>query len=152
MGWKSGHTLNWVLCLGLHKAEIEVLDRLHSHVQALPGMEQHLSSGRLLTGFISLMEKAVASQSCTLAWKIPWMEEPGRLQSTGLLGVGHDWATSLSLFTFMHWRRIWHPTPVFCISVCFLKTWKNVKVKVIQSSLTLYEDLKQGEKENNCCL
>ena len=34
------------------------------------------------------------------AWKIPWMEEPGRLQSMGSLEVGHDWATSLSLFTF----------------------------------------------------
>ena len=45
--------------------------------------------------------------------KIPWMEEPGRLQSMGLLRVGHDWATSLSLFTFMHWRRQWQPTPVF---------------------------------------
>ena len=31
----------------------------------------------------------------------------------GLLGVGHDWATSLSLFPFMHWRRKWQPTPVF---------------------------------------
>ena len=39
--------------------------------------------------------------------------EPGRLQSTGPLRVGHDWATSLSLFTFMHWRRKWQPTPVF---------------------------------------
>ena len=37
----------------------------------------------------------------------------GRLQSMGSLGVGHDWATSLSLFTFMHWRRKWQPTPVF---------------------------------------
>ena len=35
------------------------------------------------------------------------------VQSMGLLGVGHDWATSLSLFTFMHWRRKWQPTPVF---------------------------------------
>ena len=43
----------------------------------------------------------------------PWMEEPGRLQSTGSLGVGHDWATSLSLFTFLHWRRKWQPTPLF---------------------------------------
>ena len=42
----------------------------------------------------------------------PWTEEPGRLQSMGSLRVGHDWATSLSLFTFMHWRRQWHPTPV----------------------------------------
>ena len=41
----------------------------------------------------------MATHSSTLAWKIPWMEEPGRLQSTGLLRVGLDWATSLSLFT-----------------------------------------------------
>ena len=45
--------------------------------------------------------------------KIPWMEEPGRLQSMGSLWVGHDWATSLLLFAFMHWRRKWQPTPVF---------------------------------------
>ena len=55
----------------------------------------------------------MASYSSTLAWKIPWMEEPGRLQSMGLLRVGHDSATSLSIFTFMHWRRKWQPTPVF---------------------------------------
>ena len=42
----------------------------------------------------------MAPHSRTLAWKIPWMEEPGRLESMGPLGVGHDWATSLSLFTF----------------------------------------------------
>ena len=41
------------------------------------------------------------------------MEEPGRLQSMGSLRVGHDWATSLWLFTFVHWRRKWQPTPVF---------------------------------------
>ena len=41
------------------------------------------------------------------------MEEPGGLQSMGSLRVGRDWATSLSLFTFMHWRRKWQPTPVF---------------------------------------
>ena len=58
-------------------------------------------------------EKAMALHSSTLAWKIPWTEEPGRLQSKGSLGVGHDWATSLSLFTFMHWGRKWQPTPVF---------------------------------------
>ena len=47
-------------------------------------------------------EKAMAIHSSTIAWKIPWMEEPGRLQSMGLLRVRHDWATSLSLFTFLH--------------------------------------------------
>ena len=59
------------------------------------------------------MEKAMAPHSSTLAWKIPWTEEPGRLQSMEALRVGNDWATSLSLFTFMHWRRKWQPTPVF---------------------------------------
>ena len=48
-----------------------------------------------------------------LPGKIPWMEGPGRLQSMGSLEVGYNWATSLSLFTFMHWRRKWQPTPVF---------------------------------------
>ena len=55
----------------------------------------------------------LAPHSSTLAWKIPRMEEPGGLQSMGLLRVGHDRATSLLLFTFMHWRRKWQPTPVF---------------------------------------
>jgi len=55
----------------------------------------------------------MAPHSSTLACKIPWMEEPGRLQSMRSQRVGHDWATSLSLFTFMHWRRKWQPTPVF---------------------------------------
>ena len=58
-------------------------------------------------------EKAMAPHSSTLAWKIPWTEEPGRLQSMVSLRVGQDWAASLSLFTFMHWRRKWQPTPVF---------------------------------------
>ena len=68
--------------------------------------------------FSQSYEKAMAPHSSTLAWKIPWTEEPGRLWSVELLRVGHDWvvhdwATSLSLFTFMHWRRKWQPTPVF---------------------------------------
>ena len=54
-----------------------------------------------------ISEKAMATHSNILAWKIPWMEEPGRLQSMGSLRVG------LSDFTFTHWRRKWQPTPVF---------------------------------------
>ena len=55
----------------------------------------------------------MAPHSSTLAWKTPWTEEPGRLQSMGSLRVGHDSVTSLSLFTFMLCRRKWQPTPVF---------------------------------------
>ena len=63
--------------------------------------------------FYHPLEKAMAPHSSTLTWEISWTEEPSRLQSMGSLRVGHDWATSLSLFTFMHWRRKWQPTPVF---------------------------------------
>ena len=45
----------------------------------------------------------MAPHSSTLAWKIPWAEEPGRLQSMG----------SRRVFTFMHWRRKWQPAAVF---------------------------------------
>src|SRR5574337_529260 len=53
--------------------------------------------------------------SSTLAWKIPWTEEPGGLQSMGSLRVRHDRATSLALFTFMHWRRKWQPLQCSCL-------------------------------------
>ena len=65
--------------------------------------------------FYASVEKVIAPYSSTLAWKIPWMEETGRLKSMGLLRVGHGWETSLSLFTFMHWRRKWKPIPVFLL-------------------------------------
>ena len=64
---------------------------------------------------VSVSEKAMSPHSSTLAWKIPWTEEPGRLQSMGSLRVGHDSATSLSLFTFMHWRRNGNPLQSSCL-------------------------------------
>ena len=45
------------------------------------------------------LETEMATHSSTLAWKIPWMEEPGGLQSMGLQRVGHDWETSLHFVT-----------------------------------------------------
>ena len=63
------------------------------------------SKGLIRFRFNFSKEKAMAPHSSTLAWKIAWMEEPGGLPSMGSQRVGHDWATSLSLFTFMHWRR-----------------------------------------------
>ena len=64
-------------------------------------------------GWEDPLEKEKAIHSSTIAWKIPWTQEPGRLQSMGSQRVRHDWATSLSLFTFLHWRRKWQPTAVF---------------------------------------
>ena len=58
-------------------------------------------------------EFVMATHSSTLAWRIPGEEEPGRLKSMRSPRVRQDWTTSLSLFTFTHWRRKWRPTPVF---------------------------------------
>ena len=76
--------------------------------------EIHWGCSSVTCGLLaSLLEKAMAPHSSTLAWKIPWMEEPGALQTMGSWRVGHDRMTSLSLFTFLHWRRKRQPTPVF---------------------------------------
>ena len=72
----------------------------------------------IFTFHFHALEKEMAPHSSTLACKIPWMEEPGGLPSVGSLGVGHDWVTSLTLFTFMHRRRKWQPTTVFLPGEC----------------------------------
>ena len=82
------------------------------------------------------MEKAMATHSSTSAWQIPWTEEPGGLQSTGSLGVPHDWATLLSLFTFMHWKRTWQPTPVFLPGESHWGAWWAAVSGVTQSRRT----------------
>ena len=66
-----------------------------------------------LTKILLSYQCFITPHSSTLAWKISWTEEPGRLQSMGWWRVGHDWVTSLWLFIFMRWRRKWQPTPVF---------------------------------------
>ena len=96
--------MSWVSCIGR-----EILYQLH-HLRNQKNYSIRKSN---LLHFSLWLEKAMAPHSSTLAWKIPWTEEPGRLQSMGSLRVRHDWATSLSLFTFMHWRSKWQPTPVF---------------------------------------
>ena len=90
----------------------------------------------------------MATHCSTLAWQIPWTEEPGRLQSMGSLGVRHDWTTSLSLFTFMHWRRKCQPTPVFLPgesqgqgSLVGCRLWgrtSRTRLKRLSSSSSLY--------------
>ena len=63
-------------------------------VKRLPAMQE---TGVRFLGWEDPLEKEMAIHSSTLAWKIPWMEEPDKLQSMGSQRVGHDWATSLSL-------------------------------------------------------
>ena len=68
-------------------------------LSCIQGYHYHLSK-------LHIYVLTMARHSSTLAWKTPWTEEPRRFQSMGSLRVGHDWATSLSHFTFMHWRRL----------------------------------------------
>ena len=94
-------------------------------------------------------------------WKIPWTEEPGGLQSMGSLGVGHDWATSLSLFTFMHWKRKWQPAPVFLLgesqgrgSLVGCRLWGRTRLKQLSSrsssrwGCSALEDIAWGQAVN----
>ena len=60
-----------------------------------------------------VLEKEMATHSSILAWKIPWIEEPGGLQSMGLQRVGHTERFHFHFSLFMYWRRKWQPTPVF---------------------------------------
>ena len=55
----------------------------------------------------------MAHHSSPLAGKIPWMEEPGRLQSMGSLESDTTERLHFHYFTFMHWRRKWQPIPMF---------------------------------------
>ena len=53
-----------------------------------------------------ILEKEMATHSSILSWRIPWMEEPGGLQSMGSQRVGHDWVTSLLLFTLVWFKSV----------------------------------------------
>ena len=87
--------------------------QLYSHTDAHTYMQTHTYTLLILFHYMLLSEKAMAPHSSALAWKIPWTEGPGGLRSMGSRRVGHNSATSLSVFTFMQWRRKWQPTAVF---------------------------------------
>ena len=74
-----------------------------------------LPVGALTGVFTPPVWTSLAPHSSPLAWRIPWTEEPGRLQSMGSLRVKHDWAASLSLFTFMHGGGNGNPLQCSCL-------------------------------------
>ena len=90
----------WRKSLLFHPPGSEWAPLVAQMVKHLPAM-QETRFGSL--GWDHALEKEIGTHSSTLAWKIPWMEEPGRLQSMGLQGVRHYWATSLSLFWMQPW-------------------------------------------------
>ena len=115
---------NWFFLIPFETKELYFLFRfslvLLIHLKNLSDLEpypdlllQSCSASVIIIVIVTIVREGDGTHSSTLAWKIPWTEEPGRLQSMGSLRVGHDWVTSLSLFTFMYWRRKWQPTPVF---------------------------------------
>ena len=59
-------------------------------VENLPAMQETQEAQVQSLGQEDLLEEGMATHSSILAWRIPWSEEPGRLQSIGLQGVGHD--------------------------------------------------------------
>ena len=79
-------------------------------VERLPGMWE---TWVWFLGREDLLEKEMATHSSTLAWKIPWMEKPGRLQSMESQRVGHDWATSLAVILVNSY--LFH---------CYMHNWK----------------------------
>ena len=112
--WRS-HAMKYirtVLTRCQAPSEHSVREGMYPVVAQRGSPEARLSASKHSTIICKALHLSAALSS-TLAWKIPWTEEPGGLQSMESLRVGRDWATSLSLFTFMHCRRKWQPTPVF---------------------------------------
>ena len=115
---------------------------------------EHLSHASNLGRFQSLgqedpLEKEMATHSSVLAWKVPWTDDPGRLQSTGSQRVGHDWVTSLSLSTSSHcilktmrsyWlilRTEWHG------EICALEILFWLLTVIIYKYYVFYESIAQ---------
>ena len=101
-------------CLGLSWASL-VAQRL----KHLPAMQETRVQS---LGREDPLEKEMATHSSILAWRTPWTEEPGRLQSTGSQTVRHDWATSLSLSRFI---------------IAFLPRSKHLLISWLQSPSTV---------------
>ena len=84
--WGNNGNSERLYFLGLTKS----LQNHHFMVTAAMKLKDTCTLEEVMTNLDSILEKAMAPHSSTLAWKIPWMEEPGGLQSMGLLRVGHD--------------------------------------------------------------
>ena len=84
-------------------------------LKCLPGMQETWVPS---LGWEDPLEKEMATHSSTLVWRIPWREEPGRLQSMGSQSVGHDWATSLTYLLYFFCRPLIVQSLVLPICQC----------------------------------
>ena len=90
-----------VLC-GTHIFHM-VVHRENNICLILGVKDEFVNNWKLILALLCTLEKEMGTHSCILAWRIPWREEPGRLQSTGSQIVGHDWGTSLSWLECSGW-------------------------------------------------
>ena len=90
-------------------------------------------------GWEDPLEKA---HSSTLAWKIPWTEEPGRLQSMGSQRVGHDWATSLLL---LHFYSLEHTLDLEVKVMSILQSWHLWAVRWFSPTNSVLESQDSGD-------
>ena len=91
-------------------------DRLQSIVSHGVGQDwSNLAHTYMHVNVLPLSPQPMAPHCSTLAWKIPWVEEPGRLQSMGSLRVGHDWATWLSFSLSCIGEGNGNPLQCFCL-------------------------------------
>ena len=89
------------------------------------------------------LEKEMATHSSPLAWRIPWMEEPGGLQSMGLQRVGHDWATSLSLFAIRVGSSVYLRLLIFLLAI-LIPAWASSS-PAFHMMYSAYKLNKQGD-------
>ena len=95
----SGNVLAFLALERKHRFQILFEEGLSSLVaQRLKHLPPMQETQVWFLGQEDALEKEMVTHSSILAWRIPWMEKPGRRQSTGLQRVGHDWATSLTYF------------------------------------------------------
>ena len=103
--WKTRNNCFCLFCLLLQDHLTSINNSTIIHVQECSTLFTYI--------YDLIWEKAMAPHSSTVARKIPWMEEPGRLQSMGVAGSQTRLSDLFSLSTFMHGRSKWQPTPVF---------------------------------------
>ena len=124
-------------------------------VKPLPAMQETRVQS---LGWEDPLEKEMATHSSTLAWKIPWTEEPGRLQSMGSQRVGHDWAcVCIYIYIYTHTHTLmsqffyrdfyWFIFPFTDSEVLFIYKWYAVMPCIsyfIDSRHVFYHILKLG--------
>ena len=113
ISWK-GNTkeMEWVLLMEYVWMTLFPDSLVAQRLNCLPGMRETWVRS---LGREDPLQKEMATHSSTLTWRIPWREEPGRLQSMGSQRVGHDWATSLSLSLSPHLVGILAPQYFFLL-------------------------------------